>query len=39
MTDNNHRLAILVTGVFFVIGLAVLALIDVERGRAAAQAP
>lgn len=38
MTDNNHRLAILVTGVFFVIGLAVLALIDVERGRAAAQA-
>jgi UMF1 family MFS transporter len=38
ITDNNHRLAILVTGVFFVIGLAVLALIDVERGRAAAQA-
>jgi MFS transporter, UMF1 family len=38
MTGNNRRLAILVTGASFVIGLALLALIDVERGRAAAQA-
>jgi len=37
VTNNNHRLAILVTGVYFVIGLIVLALVDVERGRQAAQ--
>jgi UMF1 family MFS transporter len=35
-THGNHRLAILVTGVFFLIGLAILAGIDVTRGRAAA---
>jgi UMF1 family MFS transporter len=35
-THGNHRLAILVTGVFFLIGLAILAGIDVIRGRAAA---
>ncbi len=38
MTDNNHRLAILVTGMYFVIGLLVLALVNVERGRLAAKA-
>jgi UMF1 family MFS transporter len=35
-TDGNHRVAILVTGVFFLIGLAILSGIDVERGRTAA---
>jgi UMF1 family MFS transporter len=35
-TDNNHRIAILITGVFFLLGLAVLASIDPERGRRAA---
>ena len=33
---GNHRLAIFVTGVYFVIGLALLRKIDVERGRRAA---
>ncbi len=33
--DNNHRLAILVTGLFFVAGLIVLKTINIERGRAA----
>lgn len=37
LTNNNHRLAILATGVYFVLGLAVLAFVDVERGRRAAQ--
>ncbi len=36
MTHGNHRLAILVTGLFFVAGLAILAGLDVARGRAAA---
>jgi UMF1 family MFS transporter len=35
-TDNNHRLAILTTGLYFVAGLLVLARVDVERGRRAA---
>jgi UMF1 family MFS transporter len=35
---GNHRLGIFVTGVYFVIGLALLRKIDVERGRAAALA-
>ena len=30
---GNHRLAIFATGVYFVIGLVLLAGIDVERGR------
>lgn len=34
LTDNNHRLAILVTGSFFVIGLALLRRIDMRRGTA-----
>jgi UMF1 family MFS transporter len=33
LTGSNHRLAMLVTGVFFLLGLAVLAGIDVRRGR------
>src|SRR2546427_329153 len=33
---GNHRLAILATGAYFVIGLALLAGIDVQRGRKAA---
>jgi MFS transporter, UMF1 family len=36
ITAGNHRLAILVTGAYFVIGLAILAGVDVERGRRAA---
>lgn len=36
-TDNNHRLAIGFTGLYFVAALAVLATIDIARGRAAAQ--
>ena len=38
ITDNNHRLAILATGLYFVAGLLVLARVDVERGREAARA-
>jgi UMF1 family MFS transporter len=37
LTDNDHRLAILVTGLYFVIGLVLLVPIDIERGRRAAQ--
>jgi MFS transporter, UMF1 family len=37
-SQGDHRLAILVTGVFFVAGLALLAGVDVERGRRAALA-
>lgn len=36
ITQGNHRVAILVTGLFFVIGLAILGGLDVARGRAAA---
>jgi UMF1 family MFS transporter len=35
---GNHRLAILATGAYFVIGLVLLKTIDVERGRKAAAA-
>jgi UMF1 family MFS transporter len=38
LTDNNHRLAMMITGLYFVAGLIVLAKVNVERGRAAAQA-
>jgi UMF1 family MFS transporter len=38
LTGNNHRLGIVLTGLFFVAGLAVLAGIDVARGRGAAEA-
>jgi UMF1 family MFS transporter len=37
-TDNDHRSAMLATGLFFVLGLAVLKGIDPERGRRAAVA-
>jgi UMF1 family MFS transporter len=36
---GNHRLAMLITGSYFVVGLALLAGIDAERGRRAAQTP
>jgi MFS transporter, UMF1 family len=38
LTDNDHRSAMLITGTFFVLGLAVLAGVDPERGRRAATA-
>jgi UMF1 family MFS transporter len=38
-TDGNHRLAMLATGGFFVVGLLLLARIDVPRGRRAAEQP
>jgi UMF1 family MFS transporter len=37
ITQGNHRLAMLITGSYFVVGLALLAGIDPERGRRAAQ--
>ena len=33
ITSGNHRLAILITGVFFVLSLAILAFVDERRGR------
>jgi UMF1 family MFS transporter len=36
LTDNDHRSAMLITGLFFVLGLAVLGAVDPERGRRAA---
>jgi UMF1 family MFS transporter len=36
LSDGNHRKAMLITGVYFVIGLAILATINVRRGRLAA---
>jgi len=38
LTDGNHRLAIVSTGLFFVAGLLLLALVNVQRGIAAATA-
>jgi MFS transporter, UMF1 family len=38
LTHGNHRLAILVTGVFFVGGLALLRRVDLARGMAERQA-
>ena len=38
LTDNDHRLAMMITGLYFVAGLMVLAKVDMERGRAAALA-
>jgi UMF1 family MFS transporter len=37
LTQGNHRLAIVSTAVFFVIGLVLLVRVDVERGIAAAR--
>lgn len=39
VTEGNHRLAMLATGGFFVVGLLLLARIDVPRGRRAAGQP
>jgi UMF1 family MFS transporter len=39
LSGGDHRLAILITGGWFVVGLIVLAGVDAERGRAAAQRP
>jgi UMF1 family MFS transporter len=36
LSGGNHRLAMLIVGVYFIAGLAVLASIDVRRGRRAA---
>jgi UMF1 family MFS transporter len=36
VTHGNHRFAMLATGVFFVIGAAILVTLDVARGRRAA---
>ncbi len=38
LTDNDHRTAMLITGVFFVLGLVVLKSVDPERGRRAVTA-
>jgi MFS transporter, UMF1 family len=38
LTDGNHRLAILSTGLFFVLGLVLLRKVNVEQGMAAAAA-
>jgi UMF1 family MFS transporter len=38
-TGGNHRLAILVTGVFFIVAIAFLGAVDERRGHAAATAP
>ena len=38
ISGSDHRLAMLITGVFFVAGLAVLARVDVARGRVVALA-
>ena len=35
LTDNNYRLGMMITGGFFVIGLLLIASINIERGRAA----
>ena len=36
LTHGDHRLAILVTGLYFVAGIAIIASLDVKRGRRAA---
>jgi UMF1 family MFS transporter len=38
LTAGDHRTAILITGLYFVAGLALIAGIDSARGRAAALA-
>ncbi|MGE0310845.1 MAG: MFS transporter [Lautropia sp.] len=39
VTDGNHRLAILITGLFFVAGLLLLARVDVHRGTTLGATP
>ena len=36
LTNNNHRLGMMITGAFFLIGLLLIASIDIDRGRRAA---
>jgi MFS transporter, UMF1 family len=36
ISAGNHRVAILITGIYFVVGLAILFWLNVERGRSAA---
>lgn len=36
LTGGDHRLAILITGAYFVVGLFILAGVDAERGRRSA---
>ncbi len=36
VADGDHRTAILATGVFFLVGFALLFAVNVERGRRAA---
>jgi UMF1 family MFS transporter len=38
LSSGNHRLAILLTGTYFAVGLAIVATVDVARGRHAALA-
>jgi UMF1 family MFS transporter len=38
LTDNDHRSAMLITGMFFLVGVVVLQSVDPERGRRAAAA-
>jgi UMF1 family MFS transporter len=38
MTGGNHRLAILATGIFFIVAIACLAAVNEKRGRATAMA-
>lgn len=38
MTVGDHRQAMLITGIYFVVGLALLGGVDLERGRRAARA-
>lgn len=38
VTDNDHRLAMMITGLYFVAGLLVLSRVNVARGQAAADA-
>ena len=39
VTGGNHRFAMLVTGAFFLVGIAILAGLDVKRGRSVALEP
>ncbi|WP_150645494.1 MFS transporter, partial [Pseudomonas fluorescens] len=39
LSGGDHRLAMLITGSYFVVGLLILAGIDLERGRQAAVSP
>ncbi|MFD2884283.1 hypothetical protein ACFS4T_22750 [Pseudomonas lini] len=36
LSGGDHRLAMLITGSYFVVGLLILAGVDLERGRQAA---